>query len=195
MPQHFGKEHGLLCLERAIPEEVLRGLRLLAGAAAPFKAETLHSWAEGEDWLNTLTDPLFFGATSDIPPCSKSLSQNNNGLQEEELEGEDAGGGRRADLRRKRLSSPNNEVGGGELLVVQDSENSVEALRWLKADVKRIARIFAREVSSDARCGGWFKAGKEEGERMDVTVKLELLKKGKCPRFHLDKVIKVRVFL
>lgn len=187
---HFGTEHGLLCLERAMPDELLRGLGALADAAAPFKAEALLSSRGGgeEEWLDTLTDP-FIAAGNNVP-CSFSPK---NGLQEEQGGGDVEG--RRANPRRERLPSPNDQSNGG----MQDSE-SIEALRWLKTDVKRIARVFAREVSSDPGCER-VTAGREEGEEggeveggiIDVTVKLELLKKGKCPRFHLDKVRKVDV--
>ena len=199
---HFGTEYGLLCLERAMPDELMRGLGLLADVTAPFKAEALHCSGEegGGKWLDVLTDP-FLIAVSDILSLKTSSSQKN-GLREEEQEGDDFVGWRRADLRRERLSSPHD---GLELEVdeTRESENGMEALRWLKADIKRIARIFAREVSSDARCKGvtagrWEGEGEreeeeEEEEMIDITVKLELLRKGKCPRFHLDKVIKFNV--
>lgn len=68
------------------------------------------------------------------------------------------------------------------------------AVLWLVADIERVASLFAREASvlsaaavsssGDAALDAVGAAG-----RGDVTVKLELLNKGKCPRFHLDKVV------
>ena len=179
---HFGTEDGLLCLERKIPAELLRGLDVLADAAAPFKAEAVLSRGGEEERLDTLTDP-FVAASNNIPCSSLTVLEEHGG---------DFEGRRRAYPRWKRLS-PNDQISR-----MQGAE-SIEALRWLKADVKRIAGVFAREVSSDPGCEG-ITAGKEEeweegGGGIDVTVKLELLSKGKCPRFHLDKVIKIDVVL
>lgn len=183
---HFGTEHGLLCLERAMPDELLHSLGVLADAAVPFKAEALLSQGGGqEECLDTLTDPFIIDASNNLP---RSFSTKNYPQEEQ---GDDVEG-RRKNPRRNRLLSPNDQNGS-----MQDSEESVEALRWLKADVKRIARVFAREISSDPGSGG-VTAGREceeggggRGGIIDVTVKLELLRKGKCPRFHLDKVRKV----
>ena len=184
---HFGAEHGLLCLERAMPDELLRGLGVLADAAAPFKAEALVSRGGGEeDYLDALTDPFVVAASDNVP---RPFSTKNDPQEEQGDDVED----RRRKPRWKRLSSPSDQNG-----VMQNSEKRIEALRWLKADVKRIARVFAQEISSDPGSGG-VTAGKEGGEGgggeggvIDVTVKLELLRKGKCPRFHLDKVRRSR---
>lgn len=81
------------------------------------------------------------------------------------------------------------------------TQASEEARRWLTTDIERVAELFAQEMSRElsgteqdgsmvvplhAGVGGV--VIEKQACCMDVTVKLELLKKGKCPRFHLDKV-------
>lgn len=80
----------------------------------------------------------------------------------------------------------------------------VEAWYWLKQDIQHAATLFAEEVfrqttpqeAPGISGGGWWPFGVVNGiadeaaapAPVDLTVKLELLEKGKCPRFHLDKV-------
>lgn len=70
-----------------------------------------------------------------------------------------------------------------------EADRLENAWRWLQADVKRVAGVFAQQVLelTDDICAGLPNTAVQQ-DAVDVTVKLELLRKGKCPRFHLDKV-------
>lgn len=70
-----------------------------------------------------------------------------------------------------------------------ESDRLENAWRWLQTDVKRVANVFTQEMLelTDDICAGLGNAA-EQQDVADITVKLELLSKGKCPRFHLDKV-------
>lgn len=70
-----------------------------------------------------------------------------------------------------------------------EADRLENAWRWLQEDVKRVTNVFAQEVLelTDDICTG-LPVMAEQQDVVDVTVKLELLSKGKCPRFHLDKV-------
>lgn len=179
---------GLLCLDRSVPAEVLHGLEHLANITAPFKVEVLRavggpgaSNSKNDGWLDTLTAGI------------NEESFSSNQAQETQLP-ESSGKGR--NRRRSEQADPlasNQDLGS----IPQQQHLSVEtheAVRWLKADIKRVASLFAREafilstVAMPSSEGGTL--GSTAVKRLDeVTVKLELLKKGKCPRFHLDKVV------
>lgn len=156
------EEYGLLCLKRPIPNEILRGLGSLAGSAAPFKTQALRRTDSDEDWLGTLTAPL-------LQTCTSARAGNNQ--QKRHAQGP-------LIMAGTPLESDGPKAGADRL---EDS------WRWLQTDVKRVANVFAEEVlglTDELRAG--LTAERQEG--VDVTVKLELLGKGKCPRFHLDKV-------
>lgn len=136
---------GLLCLERPLPAEVLRGLEYLATESSPFKVEVLRvgdrpravSTNEG-GWVDALT--------SNFEP-RVGESEHDHRLDS---------------AQQMRLAV-----------------ETQEAVRWLTTDIERVASLFARQASivSGAAVSS-----------SELTVKLELLNKGKCPRFHLDKV-------
>lgn len=171
-PVEFGEEHGLLCLERTVPDEVMRGLEFLADTLGPFKAEVVRP-QRGDDWLEALiTDPLLAGVRWSE---SEEFDPTAHDDLEERLE--NSGRGSAEKLKLPPPSPPRFEA-------------REAAARWLKADVKRVASVFAREVAYawSLRPGG-VPAGVGDEESVDLTVKLELLRKGKCPRFHLDKVM------
>lgn len=163
----FGEEHGLLCLERVIPDEVARGLWKLADTAVPFKAEVLRG-RSSDGWLDGLVTEPFRAATGTTIVSALSSREHD------------------------RREKPRDD--GAGLLRAQQSpplEPALEAVRWLKGDVERIASLFSREVSAvEAPWPGWPRvvAAKRGVGETDVTVKIELLRKGKCPRFHLDRV-------
>lgn len=92
------------------------------------------------------------------------------------------------------------DVGTPKLVRWQSRKGyAAEAWRWLKQDIELAVVLFAEEASrhltSDASITlvGLRAAGGGDGvpdaAGVDVTVKLELLEEGKCPRFHLDKVM------
>ncbi|CAM9824287.1 unnamed protein product [Ectocarpus sp. 12 AP-2014] len=187
---------GLLCLEREIPDQILRGLEELADNAAPFKVEVLRPGSrrgdsddagnEGEGWLDKIAASI-----------GNSISSSNAGGRDNEGEERQS-----ENLARRRVQGETLQDYESPLnpyvpsLQQQLDVEAQAAVRWLKADVKRVARIFAREISvlSDEP-GGTSLLGaareplaRKDEKTVDVTVKLELLKKGKCPRFHLDKV-------
>ncbi|CAM9171815.1 unnamed protein product, partial [Pylaiella littoralis] len=221
--EETGPAAGLWCLERPIPEEVLRGLGRFVDDTAPFMVEALraggsrgidnnHDYDEG--WLDTLTAGINtlggsyasantggeFGLDRQhyLPP--------NDGSEERRRLGNS---GRRSNVSRTSTQQQKGSVASDQNLdLMQHQQLEIEpqeSVRWLKADIKRVANLFAREVSvilaaavSSSGQGTVGAAGKEqvmeeeeeeeeEDCAADVTVKLELLKKGKCPRFHLDK--------
>ncbi|CAB1098843.1 unnamed protein product [Ectocarpus sp. CCAP 1310/34] len=187
---------GLLCLERQIPDQIMRGLEEFADNAAPFKVEVLRPGSrrgdsddadnEGEGWLDKIAASI-----------GNSSSSSNAGGRDNE--GEER---RSENLARRRVQGETLQDYESPLnlnlpsLQQQLDVEAQAAVRWLKADIKRVARIFAREISVLSDEPGETSllgvatepsAGKDE-RTFDVTVKLELLKRGKCPRFHLDKV-------
>lgn len=176
---------GLLCLERSMPSEVLRGLGHLANVTTPFKVEVLRAGGglgvnddDKEGWLDTLTEESGLGRSQDV--CSSG--QADEALF---LENSSRGRNRRMPQQVGSLASmPQRQQLAAEVR---------EAVRWLKADVKRVASLFTREASAlsaaSATAAATSLCGAVGKRRDDVTVKLELLNKGKCPRFHLDKVI------
>ncbi|CAM9600282.1 unnamed protein product [Ectocarpus fasciculatus] len=187
---------GLLCLERPIPDQILRGLEELADNATPFKVEVLRPGGrqggfddtdnEGEGWLDKLA-------------ASIGNSSSSSNARRKDDEGEER---RSENVSRRRIQEEILQDGDSQLhpklpnLQQQLDVEAQAAVRWLKADIKRVARIFAREISvlTDEICEetALFSSAMEPLARdestIDVAVKLELLKRGKCPRFHLDKV-------
>ncbi|CAM9695481.1 unnamed protein product [Scytosiphon promiscuus] len=160
--------------------------------------------ADGDDvddgWLETLVNPL--GSSSSSSSSSAPL---------------DAAGQQRSNVSARKgrsqemtpTASPTHPPAADARLDVQPADlrrqqlgvdGAQEAVRWLKEDVRRVANVFAREVlavmaAEAASAPGEIVEGlgaeqlvKEDDSPADVTVKLELLKRGKCPRFHLDKV-------
>lgn len=160
----FEEEHGLLCLERTVPDEVFRGLEDLVDQSAPFKVEVIRSQSN-EDWLDTLaTEPFLRNM---VLTSSQHGDRNEQAHSASRLTG---------NLRNRAFLEP-------------DVVEARETIRWLKVDVKRVTDVFDREISRLlALCPGAAFVGEGEEGSVDITVKLELLKKGKCPRFHLDKV-------
>lgn len=188
---------GLLCLERQIPDQVLRGLEELADNATPFKVEVLRpgrrqgdsdgAAKEGEGWLDKLAAGI----------GSSSSSSNADGR-------DNAGEERRSENLARRVQGATLQHGENLLhpklprLQQQLDVEAQAAVSWLKADIKRVARIFAREISVLSDEPGETAVldsateplARKDESAVDMTVKLELLKRGKCPRFHLDKVKK-----
>lgn len=161
---------GLLCLERSIPNEILDGLEQLAGVAVPFKVEVLRAGGGRQPGGDT--------------------RWYSGGDAEDEDDG-----------WLETLVDPlGNGSSSSSAPVDEDGDGVQEALRWLKEDVRRVADVFSREVSSVMAAEAAFASGeivvgtsatklmRQDETPSDITVKLELLKRGKCPRFHLDKV-------
>ncbi|CAM9811166.1 unnamed protein product [Sphacelaria rigidula] len=210
----FWREHGLLCLERTIPADVSRGLHLLVKGSSPFKSIQVVAPRGGEGrgggggdgssnnvehWTETLTAPLIPAmAVLNIPSFESSgelqqPAQMNNGSQ--------------TDMGAMFLSSTGELRGMTEDDMVEivslqaQKSRGVEAWHWLKEDVEQAANLFADEVLRQATAqehapsvfSSWLLPrdaidGNAGGEAGHVSVKLELLERGKCPRFHLDKV-------
>eukprot|EP00903_Cladosiphon_okamuranus_P008883 g8505.t1 len=190
---------GLLCLERAVPAEVLRGLEHLANITAPFKVEVVRAGGEmgvdndgKEGWLDTLTaniSKLGISSSSSLTCEESDLGWKQEYLSSDQVEEEQflekswKGRNRRKPKRKDSMASPPQR---------QLAAESHAAVRWLKADIKRLGSLFAREASVlSAAAISSFGDGyrRAVGDCRDtLTVKLELLNKGKCPRFHLDKV-------
>ncbi len=78
---------------------------------------------------------------------------------------------------RGRESKHDHRLDSAQQLLL--AEEAQEVVRWLTKDIERVASLFARQASV-------FSAAAVSSS--ELTVKLELLNKGKCPRFHLDKV-------
>ncbi|CBJ48457.1 conserved unknown protein [Ectocarpus siliculosus] len=187
---------GLLCLERQIPDQILRGLEELADNATPFKVEVLRPGSrrgdsddadnEGDGWLDNL-----------VASIGNSSSSSNAGGRDNA--GEEP---RSENLARRRIQGEILQDDASPLhpklpnLQQQLDVKAQAAARWLKADIKRVARIFAREISVLSDEPGETSLlgiateplARKDKRTVDVTVKLELLTRGKCPRFHLDKV-------
>eukprot|EP00752_Nemacystus_decipiens_P016173 g14466.t1 len=191
---------GLLCLERSLPAEVLHGLEHLTNVTAPFKAEVFRAGvglgvnnANNEDELDSLTADFgkirsrsastLNGAALDLRLCDQEFSPPDQAEEAQFLE----------NSRQRRNWRTAERVDSFALMPQRQlADEAPEAVRWLTADIKRVASLFAREASALSVAGisslGDGKVGAVEGGRAGVTVKLELLNKGKCPRFHLDKV-------
>lgn len=165
------EEHGLLCLERTIPEEILRGLENLSYSSEPFKLEAVR----GDElaWAESLTSAL------------TSLSEHKRGAADRHHADNKALPESLRDSEPSLGSTGNPQSAGGASCGGRDA---LEAARWLAGDVKRVAGLFAKEASrlSPDASGEPSPRGPDTG--VDVTVKLELLERGKCPRLHLDKV-------
>lgn len=207
----FGKEYGLLCLEREVPEDVSSALEQVADSADPFKVEVLRSHTQDdESWLDTLVSEPFSAAAVDpeIRPL-RMLSQTEKSQQRQVKDNAVGEVSEATHTARRKTILPDRDSVEAPTAAHQQHQQRQQvssvtdkAVRWLKMDVKRVANIFVQEITSlnqgvhavgatvaaapafpaAARAGG------DGGDAVDVTVKLELLKKGKCPRFHLDKV-------
>lgn len=218
------EEHGLICLERVIPENVLRGLEILAEASSPFKTKVvrLGGRERAEEGgivacVETLIAPLVPSiALSDqpsfqVPDELESVAQLCNTL--DSVERQLPTSPHQQDVQSygtDGIVSSTTEVAMSdkdvaEIVRLQARKAcGVEAWCWLKEDIKVAATLFAEEGfrqatpqgASSVEGGAWFPFSVINGiadeaatpETVDVTVKLELLEKGKCPRLHLDKV-------
>lgn len=200
---------GLLCLERPIPVEVLRGLGHLANAKAPFKVEVLRAGGGSgfnndnkEGWVDALTANISklcscrssTLAGEELDPGRRNQEFFPPDQPEEAQFWENSGKGR--NRRTAEVVDSFATAGGLDSFASpqqrQFAAEAQDAVRWLKADIKRVASLFAREASAlpAAATSSFDNGGRGAiwGRRDDMMVKLELMKKGKCPRFHLDKV-------
>lgn len=171
-PVIFREDDGLLCLERVIPNEISRRLERLAKAFNPFKVEAYRGGLldTTEHWLDTLIEPFLAGSISSS--CFRDPSQHQRVTSSD------------------RVPQAEKNVLSVALNSEELAEPIEDAVIWLRDDISNVAKLFAQEVAGWSASWPRFDMtvkGKEGGE-VGLTVKLELLRKGKCPRYHLDKV-------
>lgn len=171
-------DHGLLRLERTIPEEILNGLNVLAYSIKPFKAVALRGTEVG--WANELTRllkiPMKFPQDHINEPAVPTAVMSAIAQEPHH---------RYKVSNSWKTTEYSQEYNVRSTLVHWQAS---EAARWISADIERMTAMFGDEInrlfSADVR----YSACGDKGMRIDITTKLELLQRGKCPRFHLDKV-------
>ena len=162
VPFEFTQDQGLLCLERTIPDEISQSLGRLVEEVAPFKVEVFRgSLGANGRWLDTLIQPFLAGSSSGSFVGEPSRQHSRT---------------------RVKRNGPSPD------LYSELADDIDVAVRWLTADIDSVARLFAREVANSSTPWPGLTVAAKEGGEIDLTVKLELLKKGKCPRYHLDRV-------